>query len=236
MHRRNRHFKGGSINCNLQLDARYLTQSDGTALSSWSDRSSNSYTASQATGINQPLVKTGANGINGNPVVLFDGSNDFMTISSFVINSDMYAIFVVKLISTQMLFEHSVNANSGTAFYIYGQSNRNWSIVRNVGTYYIVGTNNWVGTSNALATIRYSDASGGNYYLNGSVISKSGEFDSLTSATNATNTLYIMSRAGTQLFTNGNLGAVIMGSGDLSEPLRKRIQVALAYSFKIACS
>lgn len=236
MHRRNRHFKGGSINCNLQLDARYLTQSDGTALSSWSDRSSNSYTASQATAINQPLVKTGANGINGNPVVLFDGSNDFMTISSFVINSDMYAIFVVKLTSASMLFEHSTDANSGNAFYIYGQSNRNWSIIRTPGTYYIVGTNNWVGTANALATIRYSDASGGNYYLNGSVISKSGEFDSLTSATNATDTLYIMSRAGTGLFTNGNLGAVIMGSGDLSEPLRKRIQVALAYSFKIACS
>ena len=55
-----------------------LGLTDGTAVSSWTDKSGNSRTLSQATGVSQPLMQTGGNGINGLPAVLFDGSNDGM--------------------------------------------------------------------------------------------------------------------------------------------------------------
>lgn len=237
MHRRNRHFKGGSVGCNLQLDARYLSQSDGTAISSWTDRSINAYNASQATSNKQPLIKTGVNGINGSTAVNFDGSNDGLTISNYVNNSDMFIIFAVKITTANMIFEHSPNTNSSDGFYVYGQSGNNIAI-RRFGSpgYNILGTNNWIGFSPAIVSFRHSTANGGNYYLNGNVITKVNENGVCNLSSNTTNTFYIMTRGDTGLFTNALLGAVIVGSGDLSETLRKRIQVSLAYSFKIACS
>lgn len=59
------------------LDARYITQSDNTAVSSWADRSGNAYNANQATGANQPTFRTSQQGGCGG--VDFDGSNDFLT-------------------------------------------------------------------------------------------------------------------------------------------------------------
>lgn len=236
MHRRQRHFKGSSVGCNLQLDSRYLTNSDNTTLSAWSDRSLNNYSASQGNGSLMPLVRTGANGLNGNTAVSFDGQNDFYSISSFTINSDMYCLMAVKFSDEEMYLEHSTNANVGNAFYIYGQANRAFNIIRTPGgNYYEMGTNGWAGTTQTILTLRYSDANGGGYYKNGVKVSAN-ESDSLTSATNATDTLYIMCRGGSGFFSGGLVGSIILGSGDLSEPMRKRLQNNLSLSFKIACS
>lgn len=237
MHRRARHLKGSSIGCNLQLDGRYLTDSDGTAVSSWADRSSNSYSATQATSTKQPVVKTNANGINGSTAVSFDGTNDGLSVASYVNSSDMYVVFAVKMTTASMIFEHSPNLNSNDGFFVYGQSGNNFSI-RRAGSagYNITGTNNWLGTSPAVASCIYSTSNGGNYYLDGSVITKVGENGSISTPSNTTNTLYIMTRADSALFTSGLLGAVIIGSGILSSSLRIRIQQSMAFSFKIACS
>lgn len=237
MHRRQRHFKGSSVGCNLQLDARYLTDSDGTAVSSWSDRSSNSYSASQSTAANRPTVKTGANGVNGNTAVSFDATNDFLTISSFVISSDMYFLIAGNLSSQNMIVEQTTNANSGNAFYVYGQANRAFNIVRTPGgNAYDIGLNNWIGTGNSIGTVWFAYQYGMGYYSNGVQQPTGGNFNSFSSATNATDTLYIMSRGGGSLFSGGLVGSLILGSGYLTEPMRKRLQNNLALSFKIACS
>lgn len=235
MHRRARHLKGTSIGCNLQLDARYLTDSDGTALSSWSDRSSNGYSATQATSTKQPLVRTGANGINGSTALSFDGSNDGLAVSSFVNNSNMYILFAVKLTTASMVFEHGPDANTVDGFYNYGQSSNNIQLRRNT-SYYIQGINNWIGSSPAIASFRYYSWGAANYWVNGNEITKVGAAGSVGSLSNVTNSLNIMCRNQSGLFTNGLLGAVIIGSGDLYDPIRNRIQHSLAFSFKIACS
>lgn len=183
-----------------------------------------------------PLVRTSANGLNGNTAVSFDGGNDFMSISSFIISSDMYCLMAVKFSDQEMYLEHSTNGGTGNGFYIYGQANRNFNVTRTQGSYYDVGTNGWAGTAATITTLRYSDASGGGIYKDGIKLTPVNEFDSLNSATNATDTLYIMCRAGASLFSGGLVGSMILGSGDLSEPMRKRLQNNLALSFKIACS
>ena len=50
---------------------------NGSTVSQWNDKSGNARHASQPTAANQPTYT--ANGLNGKPVVTFDGSNDFMT-------------------------------------------------------------------------------------------------------------------------------------------------------------
>lgn len=61
----------------LFLDADSITGSDGDAISPWSDESGNAAHFTEAT--NKPVLKKGANGINGHNVLRFDGSNDLMT-------------------------------------------------------------------------------------------------------------------------------------------------------------
>lgn len=57
-----------------------LSLSDTNPVSSWLDSSGNGNTLVQGTGTNQPLYRTGI--VNGLPVVRFDNSNDFLSVSS----------------------------------------------------------------------------------------------------------------------------------------------------------
>lgn len=50
---------------------------DASAVSAWTDQTANAYVLGQATGANQPIVKT--NILNGHRVVRFDGVDDFLT-------------------------------------------------------------------------------------------------------------------------------------------------------------
>lgn len=233
MHRRARHCIGKALGANIVLDSRYLTDADGTALQTWTDRSGNGKDASQATLANRPLVKTGSNGINGNPVVQYDGSNDFMTVSSFTVSANMYVLLVTKMTSANMVCEQSVNNNSNDGFYVYGQQNRNVNIRRGSNSYYIEGTANWMGTSNTVICWSYGTVK--QYYKDFAQITKVNEVDQSPSG-NATDTVYIMSRGGSSLFSSGLLGMLIVQGGDATLSFLKRVNHAAGYSFKIACS
>jgi hypothetical protein len=63
------------------FDASAITgKADGAPLSQWDDSSGNARHATQATGANQPLYKTGI--INGLPAVLWDGVDDALSTAS----------------------------------------------------------------------------------------------------------------------------------------------------------
>ncbi|MEL6535918.1 MAG: Calx-beta domain-containing protein, partial [Bacteroidota bacterium] len=66
---------GDGVNT-LWLKADDLTQVDGTGVSSWPDASGNTNDADQATAGNQPTFETAE--INGQPVIRFDGNNDYL--------------------------------------------------------------------------------------------------------------------------------------------------------------
>jgi hypothetical protein len=85
---------GLSVVPSLHLDASILdgsdsanNPSDGTAVSTWGDRSGNGNDFTEAT--NQPTFK--ASWLNGKPAVEFDGSNDVMSDSDFFTSVDFSA-------------------------------------------------------------------------------------------------------------------------------------------------
>lgn len=90
--------------------------SNGSAVSSWSDSSGNSNTASQGTATNQPTYRTSI--INGQPVVRFDGTNDYMG-TSFIppTGANPRTIFTVTS-------NHSTTG-TGRWVYAYGLSPNN---------------------------------------------------------------------------------------------------------------
>jgi hypothetical protein len=95
-----RRFKPTDIaGCRLWLSGDYLVGNDGDALSAWADRSGQGRDAAQATGSQQPLLKKGANGINGRNVVKFDGVDDRMTFTTASITA--FTVFICYSVHTK---------------------------------------------------------------------------------------------------------------------------------------
>lgn len=98
--------------------------SDGAAVASWSDRSGNSRTLTQATGGAQPLYK--ANILNGLPVVRMDGSNDYLSYTvpgADMISGPLFTVFAVwKNVTDASAFAAVMSLVSGGAPTDYGSS------------------------------------------------------------------------------------------------------------------
>ena len=72
---------------------------DGSAVSTWSDKSGYGYDISQATGSKQPLYKTGI--LNGQPVVRFDGTDDFYEVSTSALSGATAATGIAVVTGTE---------------------------------------------------------------------------------------------------------------------------------------
>ena len=66
---------------------------NGSAVSTWADKSGNNRHASQANSTNQPVLTAG--GLHGKPVVTFDGSNDFFTVDLDFLAGVPHSAFIV---------------------------------------------------------------------------------------------------------------------------------------------
>lgn len=79
----------------LWLDGRDLVGADGAAISTWTKRGGSSGTdAVQATGARQPIIKSGANGLNSLAVARFDGTDDFV-LSTLNAGATGFTIYIV---------------------------------------------------------------------------------------------------------------------------------------------
>lgn len=89
-----------------------LVLNDGDAVATWPDSSGLANDAAQATGANQPIYKTSI--LNGQSVVRFDGTNDFLTVAGITNNTATRTLFFVAS-ATSVPTDRVVWALSGTA-------------------------------------------------------------------------------------------------------------------------
>ncbi|MFM6022262.1 MAG: hypothetical protein ACKPER_04955, partial [Dolichospermum sp.] len=99
---------------------------NGSTVSQWNDKSGNGRNAIQATATNQPAYT--ANGLNGKPVLTFDGINDFLVsstgtygpnVSIFAVARQDGGISYQRLLNfriDQFAFFGSLNGNFATFF------------------------------------------------------------------------------------------------------------------------
>lgn len=234
MRARHRHFSHKAAGAVVAYDARYLTDSDGTALQTWTDRAG-SYNATESDSTKRPLVKTGANGINGQTVLQFDGSNDDLQASSVPLNTYITVTVCGKFTTAKpMFFEHSANANTFSGFYFYGSNNWAWNFARDSGSNFGGNVSNWFGSSNAIASLRYDGT--GQYRLNGGSDLTNGSGGTARNNSSVITNLNICSRNRSSVFSDGLLGTLAVYDGRASDAMLKRLEHAAAYSFKIACS
>jgi hypothetical protein len=243
MRARQRHFNPKDAGADLVLDARYINQSNNTAVSSWADRSGNAYNAAQSTALNQPTFRTGQQGGNGG--VDFDGSNDFMTgtYNPTAVPRTVHVTFKVDQTAstnTFLQFPQQVNSQTGAGWLArFGQFSGTWNIS---GDAAVTNQTLALPPSNATDPIigSWSSDSSRNvsFFRDGTSLSINGNPPNAVSGGTAG---YSIGRINATLFISqymdGRIFSIHVWTGEqIATPIRKRCEHASAFSFKIACN
>lgn len=243
MRARHRHFNPGHAGASIALDSRYgFSLADGNAVSTWQDRSANANNAGQSTAANQPTYET--NEVASQPVVRFSGTDDFMTCAA--LSSAITASSVVGAVKSNL------TTGSDRNFFYYGNAqnfspNFNW-----VGAGRNFGTQRWVSgnynnptersvvssasftTDATVATGITNDGGTNRLFLNGNA---DGTAVSTTVSISMSALPTIGRRGGDNTgYWSGDVYCVSWFTSAISSALRRRLESAAAYSFKIACN
>ena len=95
----------------LDADDASTVTLNGSTVSQWDDKSGNGRNASQGSAALQPIYTT--NGLNGKPVLSFDGSDDQLTITSPFALGETAAMVAQRSSTAQPIIEAPTSANRG---------------------------------------------------------------------------------------------------------------------------
>lgn len=219
MHRRARHVNPAHAGAFLALDSRFISGlSDGDPVATWPDRTSNGNDAIQATADYQPTFQAGEQG--GCPVVRFPGTSEMDVTLSL---TQFTAVMVTR----------RLGACSGTYhnfWYLPAAPYKQVYALSDKFRFYDNATfSSNLDFLNEAQIISVIESSVVTIYQNGI-----NGYSSACTPVEATGTFKI--GAATSAKLNGDIATLIMYPSALSAPLRRRLEHAAAYSFKIACS
>jgi hypothetical protein len=235
MRLRNRHLNQRDAGATLVLDSRRISGlSDGNAVSQWDDASRSGWNVTQGTAGARPTYKTAIQG--GQPVVRCDGGDRL--INSSVSTSQTFSFLSVFQISpsdgggavifdsynsTQCVFYRGVSGGDQSGNFALGagsgsssvaSANNNW----NVAAGQFSASTSFCSFNGTKTTVASSIGTNG---LSGiSVGNLRGNPSPLVAAYELT----------------GDVALVVLSSTALADPLRKRLERAAAFSFKISCN
>jgi hypothetical protein len=209
---------------NLQLwldasDASTITQVAG-AVSQWNDKSGNGNHATQGTGSSQPI--TGTRTIGGLNALDFDGSNDFMSLTSSIAATSGITCFAVCEADTVAAQGAMITGSaSGSPIFQTRTSTPNfawvtWGVAERLGT-------SAISSATPYLVAGRSSAAGSNLYASG-----------LAAASNATNPAYSAPLTGVGGFSaaglnfNGKIASVLVYDRVLSNSEMNQIGAYLS--------
>lgn len=231
MHRRARHLTGRAAGASFHYDARRLSLSDGTGVQTFTDLAGTN-DATQATSGNRPLFKT--NILNGNPVVRFDGVDDFLSLTNTASITTRYtAIALYKCSGTvgpTLTYKTSANSVPYTNFF-YDAGGGNYQMYSYFSST-VIYSSGFNMTSGFSIASTFADTNDYKLFFNGQskttsfALSNQGSFvDSIGRRDSDSSKL------------NGDIASLIHIIGSfVSDSLRRRFEQSIAYSFKIQCS
>jgi hypothetical protein len=116
---------GSALALWLDADDASTITLNGSTVSQWNDKSGNGRNVSQATAANQPTLT--ASGLNGKPVLTFDGVNDYLAAASPLIGTT-HSLFV--------LFTPTIENQTGSLFgqWSAGQTGRFTILVNQISS------------------------------------------------------------------------------------------------------
>jgi hypothetical protein len=250
MRARHRHFSPAHAGATIALDSRYgFSQADGSAVSTWEDRSTTNNDATQATPANQPTYET--NEVGGQPAVRFDGADDFLSYATSVFNftDGATVIAVVKATSAasdygSVIAEHNSNRSSlGCQLTVFPNN----AIEPCTDMYAPAGVRyNSTLANTTWQIVAWSWSNWSTHRTNGNTRIAAGGTESTGAAYGGVDPLSFSStRRAIGRFPDGGLTSGSMLQADMAlvaklpecgAALRKRLYHHAAYSFKLACN
>jgi hypothetical protein len=239
MRARHRHLKPSSLSATIAYDSRYINESDGTTIQTWSDLSGNARDLSQSDSAKRPTFKTAIQG--GCGVMRFDGSNDSMGTASYAVTNVTSGLMVTQSSqnATSVIFERSANFNNSNwmyACFVINNTTVQWGHKTLLG--YAAANFTTRPTSWCVIQFNYNGNDGSfTLFSNGTALTKTyvstQNHDTGTSSSVPT---FVGARNNAQFFYNGDMGELMTIPSDVGDPMRKRLNHHAAYSFKISCN
>ncbi len=215
----------GSLSLWLDAEDASTITLNGSTVSQWSDKSGNGRNATQATAVNQPTYT--ASGLNGKPVLTFDGANDTLSYDgTFLANTD-YTVTAVHYRSDPKDFNWFLGGgiagvNQNFLMGYEASTKLRWGQFGNdvdtFGQTYVAGLPSTV-------VARQSGADGKSTFING-----------VASGVSA-NTANLISNAGANIgsflgsFFVGGMAEIVMTTSALSTNDRQKLEGYLAWKW-----
>ncbi|MFC3197081.1 Calx-beta domain-containing protein, partial [Parapedobacter deserti] len=230
---------GGVVGTNLWLraDAGTSSTTDSTAINGWTDYASELNNAVQAAAASQPIYKNNAtDNVNFNPVMAFDGSNDYMDVASNlnITGSSPFTVFGMgtraSVGTPDGFLNQQGSAITGNFTYYWTAANRLVAAPVNRGPNGIASNNSY-----AIAGIPYftsATRNGNNFgmYINGLPDGSGGDAGFVLTENN----YRIGNRAASaDVAFHGNIGEIIAYANPLTDEEMQRVHTYLAIKYGI---
>lgn len=245
MRARHRHLNPRQAGATFAWDTRYNIDghANNGAVGTWTDRGSS--TATQGTSGNRPVWKD--NEIGGSPAVVFDGSNDRLETGSVTSVTEVSVMAVGKRPWKTGKFAPIIASNygstTGIAFLDSAGGFNDWT----AGDFLWFG-NGFNSARAPRAVGLFTDYENGTVAVMSGVLSSSlarawhgdarisTRVETTGSVPSITAAVIVGANPGTSDFGDFSIGLLAYWRNTaLSDSLRKRLQSAAAYSFKVAC-
>ena len=237
MRARHRHFNPAHAGAAVVLDGRYgFAIADGTAVETWEDRSANNNDATQATSASRPIYKTGIQG--GQPVVRFSGGQHISGANT-ITNNVITTVCAFKINSASQAYARVVTTSKNGAI-DSASTSIPIPILRNNGGNNVSSWRNNadranISTTNVDTWHHFCSTFDGTNCVN--------RLNESTSATSASTGNFDINQyrmgigfLGGSDRLDGDIANVSIFNAALSGSLRKRLQFASAFSFKVSCN
>ena len=224
MHRRTRHFNSRDAGAVLSVDSRYIVGlSDNDGVGTWTDRTRNGNNLTQNTAALKPTYQVGEQG--GCPVVRYIRT---------IVNADMQTLSFTTAITTLRSFvafvkQDGLNGNFAPAILGHSSAYDFAGAPGNSNTGYLYSI-----TYAAAAVLNGTTRRNGVTYNNNTTMADIPSIISLVTTGNVSASRLSKDRSFNSWW--GDIGHMSIFTTALTDPLKKRLEHATAYSFKIACS
>lgn len=218
-----RHLNPGNAGAVLALDSRFINGlSDGDPVSTWADRSGQGNNAT-GSGSARPTFQISEQG--GNPAIRFDGNDDIIEYTGLISTIPAYIFTVVNLKATYDSFAAVIhNGNGGLNGYGHIFYQGNITLLRGGISFDIDGAQS-IGTTFLWSSKAFADTSSLGW-ISGYAVSYN------STGGGGINT----PSAGGSIGNNGQTDIYqCVISVNINDTLRRRLEHAAAFSFKIAC-
>ena len=229
MRARHRHFNPGHAGASMVLDSRFVHGlSNSDPVSVWDDRSGNGNSATQS-GTARPLFS--ANSINGLPAIVFDAVNDILTANPLQSRTVLSVTKSSTSSGVRAVYRNNREIDSPIIHRFDGSNFRSYAI-SNVNAGQVFDSQSSTTPTDPLICSSVFNDSLCEQFIN----SLARNSDAGTWFDKTLQSSVIGGTVGFSEWFNGSIACIVVFTYPIEKTIRRRLEHASGFSFKIPCS